>query len=271
MESQNIFRSEEMSLIQILIQAESARAAVSELGELGVIQFRDLNPDVTSFQRHYVNEVKRVDEMERRLRFLTSQFEKAGIKKKATTLQYSRAKNIRELDELDEKLKELEEDIIQMNKNEASLAKNQLELTELKHVLRETDILFDESSFTSLSNATEELEQEQNRTIKLTFVTGVIKREKRNIFERILWRSLRGNLFMKMAKLTKPFPIPKLVRKPKRTFSSFFVKVNKLDLKLKRFVNLSVPLYTHVPKLKMLEENSLFKFLKDWKILLKFF
>jgi V-type H+-transporting ATPase subunit a len=31
-------------------QSEAAYACVSELGELGLVQFRDLNPDVNAFQ-----------------------------------------------------------------------------------------------------------------------------------------------------------------------------------------------------------------------------
>ena len=38
-----------------------------------------LNPDVSAFQRKFINEVRRCEEMERKLRFLRSQLEKAGI------------------------------------------------------------------------------------------------------------------------------------------------------------------------------------------------
>merc|ERR1711874_872272 len=61
----SLFRSEEMSLCQLFLQAEAAYACVSELGELGLVQFRDLNPETNTFQRKFVNEVRRCDEMER--------------------------------------------------------------------------------------------------------------------------------------------------------------------------------------------------------------
>ena len=38
-----LFRSEEMSLIQLYIPAEVAQPCVAELGELGKVQFRDVN------------------------------------------------------------------------------------------------------------------------------------------------------------------------------------------------------------------------------------
>ena len=37
-----LFRSEEMSLIQLYIPSEMAQPTVAELGELGLIQFRDV-------------------------------------------------------------------------------------------------------------------------------------------------------------------------------------------------------------------------------------
>ena len=97
----SLFRSEEMTLCQLFLQSEAAYACVSELGELGLVQFRDvsynhnenktynliivhnvcfqLNPDVNAFQRKFVNEVRRCDEMERKLRYLEKEIKKDGI------------------------------------------------------------------------------------------------------------------------------------------------------------------------------------------------
>uniref|UniRef100_A0A1B0G7F3 V-type proton ATPase subunit a n=1 Tax=Glossina morsitans morsitans TaxID=37546 RepID=A0A1B0G7F3_GLOMM len=61
------------------LQSEAAYACVSELRELGLVQFRDLNPDVNAFQRKFVNEVRRCDEMERKLRYLEKEIKKDNI------------------------------------------------------------------------------------------------------------------------------------------------------------------------------------------------
>ena len=53
----SLFRSEEMALCQLFLQSEAAYSCVSELGELGLVQFRDLNPETNAFQRKFVNEV----------------------------------------------------------------------------------------------------------------------------------------------------------------------------------------------------------------------
>ena len=39
----SIFRSERMSLWQLILQNESAYQSLSEMGELGIIQFRDVS------------------------------------------------------------------------------------------------------------------------------------------------------------------------------------------------------------------------------------
>ena len=38
-----LFRSEEMTLCQLFLQSEAAYACVSELGELGLVQFKDVS------------------------------------------------------------------------------------------------------------------------------------------------------------------------------------------------------------------------------------
>ena len=39
----SIFRSEEMTLCQFFLQSEAAYACVAELGELGIVQFKDVS------------------------------------------------------------------------------------------------------------------------------------------------------------------------------------------------------------------------------------
>lgn len=43
----SLFRSEEMRLCQLFLQTEAAYACVSELGELGLVQFKDVSNGVT--------------------------------------------------------------------------------------------------------------------------------------------------------------------------------------------------------------------------------
>lgn len=75
----DLMRSEKMTFVQLIIPVESAHRAISYLGELGILQFRDLNVDKSPFQRTFVNQVKRCAEMSRKLRFFKDQISKAGV------------------------------------------------------------------------------------------------------------------------------------------------------------------------------------------------
>mmetsp|Transcript_13957 Transcript_13957/g.15823 ORF Transcript_13957/g.15823 Transcript_13957/m.15823 type:complete len:101 (-) Transcript_13957:242-544(-) len=70
------FRSEPMEYISLIMNEDAAHDCLADLGKLGVIQFTDLNPELTPFQRRYVSYVKRCDELERKLRFFNAGIEK---------------------------------------------------------------------------------------------------------------------------------------------------------------------------------------------------
>ena len=49
----SLFRSEKMELIQMILNSEASYLCIAELGELGVLQFRDLNTNVNSFEKKF--------------------------------------------------------------------------------------------------------------------------------------------------------------------------------------------------------------------------
>ncbi|XP_026745075.1 V-type proton ATPase 116 kDa subunit a-like isoform X3 [Trichoplusia ni] len=140
----SLFRSEEMTLCQLFLQSEAAYACVSELGELGLVQFRDLNPDVNAFQRKFVNEVRRCDEMERKLRYLEKEIRRDGIPMLEIPGECPEAPQPREMIDLEATFEKLENELREVNQNAEALKRNYLELTELKHILRKTQVFFDE-------------------------------------------------------------------------------------------------------------------------------
>ena len=81
----DLFRSEPMQLVQLIIPIESAHRTVSYLGDLGLLQFKDLNADKSPFQRTYAAQIRRSGEMARRLRFFKEQMLKAGVSPKYST------------------------------------------------------------------------------------------------------------------------------------------------------------------------------------------
>ncbi|XP_022215676.1 V-type proton ATPase 116 kDa subunit a1 isoform X6 [Drosophila obscura] len=213
----SLFRSEEMALCQLFLQSEAAYACVSELGELGLVQFRDLNPDVNAFQRKFVNEVRRCDEMERKLRYLEKEINKDGIPM-LDTGESPEAPQPREMIDLEATFEKLENELREVNQNAEALKRNFLELTELKHILRKTQVFFDEQEGgvnQTTESMTRALITDEARTagasmgpVQLGFVAGVILRERLPAFERMLWRACRGNVFLRQAMIETPLEDP---------------------------------------------------------------
>ncbi|XP_020641270.1 V-type proton ATPase 116 kDa subunit a 1 isoform X10 [Pogona vitticeps] len=206
-----LFRSEEMTLAQLFLQSEAAYCCVSELGELGKVQFRDLNPDVNVFQRKFVNEVRRCEEMDRKLRFVEKEIKKANIPI-TDTGENPEVPFPRDMIDLEANFEKIENELKEINTNQEALKRNFLELTELKFILRKTQQFFDEMADPDLleesSSLLEPSEMGRGTPLRLGFVAGVINRERIPTFERMLWRVCRGNVFLRQAEIENPLEDP---------------------------------------------------------------
>ncbi|KAK9126838.1 hypothetical protein Scep_015684 [Stephania cephalantha] len=215
MPSMDFMRSEKMTFVQLIIPVESAHRAVSYLGDLGLLQFKDLNNDKSPFQRTFVSQVKRCAEMTRKLRFLKDQISKAGLASSALPAVQPDI----ELENLELQLAEHETEIIEMNANTEKLRQTYNELLEFKLVLQKA------SSFvvsTKGHSITEDRELDENVYSRddyvdrsslleqdmqpgpsnqsgLRFITGIICQSKISRFERMLFRATRGNMFFNQA------------------------------------------------------------------------
>ncbi|KAJ7749299.1 V-type ATPase, V0 complex, 116kDa subunit family [Mycena maculata] len=225
----SLFRSEQMSLVQLFVPTEVAHDTVAELGELGNVQFKDLNPSINPFQRSFVGEIRRIDEMARRVRFFATQIEKEKDVIPIRPL-YDSAPLItvgpraaQTIDELDVTLAEHESRLIRMNESYQTLSERTKELVEARHVLRETAVFFDKAQVqhsdirSSFDDSSAPLLQHDERESQfsttgvqfdLEFVAGTIDRARVPTFERVLWRVLRGNLYMNHTDIAEPFVDP---------------------------------------------------------------
>ncbi|XP_075971243.1 V-type proton ATPase 116 kDa subunit a 1-like isoform X2 [Anticarsia gemmatalis] len=236
----SLFRSEEMTLCQLFLQSEAAYACVSELGELGLVQFRDLNPDVNAFQRKFVNEVRRCDEMERKLRYLEKEIRRDGIPMLEIPGECPEAPQPREMIDLEATFEKLENELREVNQNAEALKRNFLELTELKHILRKTQVFFDEheggaSTTESMTRAL--ISDDPNRHIghvQLGFVAGVILRERIPAFERMLWRACRGNVFLRQAEIDTPLEDPSSSDQVYKSVFIIFFQGDQLKTRVKK-------------------------------------
>ncbi|XP_059435351.1 V-type proton ATPase subunit a3-like [Corylus avellana] len=217
-----LLRSEAMQLVQLIIPMESAHVTVSYIGDLGLIQFKDLNADKSPFLRTYAAQIKKCAEMARKLRFFKEQMLKAGFspKKSATQVDIN-------VDDLEVKLGELEAELIEINANGEKLQRAYNELVEYTLVLQKAGEFFHaaHSSASELQREYESrhigeesldtpllLEQEKStdssKQVKLGFLTGLVPREKFMAFERIIFRATRGNVFLRQAVVEDPVTDP---------------------------------------------------------------
>jgi V-type H+-transporting ATPase subunit a len=65
----DLWRSEEMELVRLLIPSESAHDTVAAMGDVGLLQFKDLNTEKSAFQRTYANQVQSDSEIHQRFDF----------------------------------------------------------------------------------------------------------------------------------------------------------------------------------------------------------
>ncbi|KFQ70096.1 V-type proton ATPase 116 kDa subunit a isoform 1, partial [Phaethon lepturus] len=108
----------------------------------------------------------------------------------------------------------IENELKEINTNQEALKRNFLELTELKFILRKTQQFFDEVRIPGVdlleesSSLLEPSEMGRGAPLRLGFVAGVINRERIPMFERMLWRVCRGNVFLRQAEIENPLEDP---------------------------------------------------------------
>uniref|UniRef100_A0A8C5NBC1 V-type proton ATPase subunit a n=1 Tax=Gouania willdenowi TaxID=441366 RepID=A0A8C5NBC1_GOUWI len=197
-----VFRSEEMCLAQLFLQSGSEYDCISELGELGV----------SSFQRRFVSEIKRCEEMERILGYLLREIQKANIAIPEEA-ESPVAPPPRQVLEIMEQLQRLEMELSEVAKNKEKLQRNLLELIEYTHMLKITrTFIHSRSRVSALGPQYEEfptMETDlaggctgmQRLGAKLGFISGLIERVKVEAFERMLWRICKGYTILSYAEV----------------------------------------------------------------------
>lgn len=233
------FRSEEMVLAQLFIQPEAAYYVISELGETGTVQFRDLNEDVNAFQKKFVNEVRRCDELERKLRYIENEVNKEKVKIPDIT-EFPRAPNPREMIDLEAHLEKNENEIKELSESAVNLKSNYLELIELRQVLEKTQQFFNEQGSANEIDTTqyralvtEDMQTTSSRG-RLGFIAGVIKRERVHAFERMLWRISRGNILVRQAEVEQLLEDPATGHEMKKTVFVAFFQGEQLKSRIKK-------------------------------------
>lgn len=149
-----VFRSAEMSLLQLFIPVDTARQTIYSLGLLDIIQFRDLNSLVNAFQRSFISELRRLDNFNRQFVYFKSlmgrknidivfdKFESRGELEGGDLSSTDVIPTQGAIDELSTNSQFLEDRLIQLTDATDSLYASQKSLKELVETIRGVDLFF---------------------------------------------------------------------------------------------------------------------------------
>uniref|UniRef100_A0A8C7FSC0 V-type proton ATPase subunit a n=1 Tax=Oncorhynchus kisutch TaxID=8019 RepID=A0A8C7FSC0_ONCKI len=190
------FRSEEVCLVQLFLQSGSAYNCVSELGELGLVEFRDLNPNVNSFQRKFVNEVRRCEEMEKTFTYLEQEIVRSLFPPQAgplpTPSPLPAAPQPRELMAIEEESERLARELREVRRGEREVLRKEGEL-QADYPNKVLPGIFPSRVFFRLLPS---------------FVAGVVHPWKVPSFERLLWRACRGYIIVDFREMEERLELP---------------------------------------------------------------
>eukprot|EP00286_Rhodomonas_abbreviata_P027937 CAMPEP_0181303760 /NCGR_PEP_ID=MMETSP1101-20121128/8742_1 /TAXON_ID=46948 /ORGANISM="Rhodomonas abbreviata, Strain Caron Lab Isolate" /LENGTH=958 /DNA_ID=CAMNT_0023409379 /DNA_START=207 /DNA_END=3083 /DNA_ORIENTATION=- len=213
------FRSEEMCLVQLFIQSEAAHATLQELGKGGSIQFKDLNSDKSAFQRLFVQDVRRCDDMSRILRLLKGMTESEKMKPRPNN-----EVEVEHLHELHDQLVDMEKELKDHTGSMQQLLRQKIELEEHRHVLREGAQWFQQAYSRGVSFTAPQTDPDQGVELTgmeegitagapragsvLGHIAGCIPTA--NIFDmsQTLFRATRGNMLLKHEEINAPMYDP---------------------------------------------------------------
>ncbi|WKY07312.1 hypothetical protein Q1695_007057 [Nippostrongylus brasiliensis] len=227
----SLYRSEPMRLCEMILVKDAAYDCVGELGKRGNVQFNDLNANKNIFQRTFVREVRRCEELERKLRFLERQVVECvpGIDLLPIDATGIETPSHFEINHLEAEVDELERNFVELNKNDSCIRKNLNEMREFEYVLQRVEQFFEVHMEDEAINNIEAPDDEQDtihksisagghisgqNDVPLTpllndekgenawFVAGVIPLDKKNTFERVLWRACRRTAFVRISDVT---------------------------------------------------------------------
>lgn len=233
----SLLRGEDMALSQIYFQSQVAYQCMAHLGELGLVQFRDLNPDVNAFQRKFVNEVRRCEELERKLRYVRTEIEKDEDIKLTEAEETCEAPKQKDFNTLETQMETLEHDLLEVNSNKDALKKNHLELIELRHILVKAAAFFEEHTVV-LEQTSISMEGPNvvvaNSMYRLGFIAGILNRDRVPSFELMLWRMCRGNVFLKTAEIDEETEDPLTGTIEVKTVFIIFFQGEQLKMKCRK-------------------------------------
>eukprot|EP00611_Tribonema_gayanum_P016592 TRINITY_DN2898_c0_g1_i2.p1 TRINITY_DN2898_c0_g1~~TRINITY_DN2898_c0_g1_i2.p1 ORF type:complete len:922 (+),score=339.06 TRINITY_DN2898_c0_g1_i2:250-3015(+) len=295
------FRSEDMTYVSLIMNEDAAHSCISDLGKLGVVQFTDLNPELTPFQRRYVNFIKRIDELERKIKFFGEEIHKFGLHAAyqgevgpfidsggvvpgapaaADGAQPGSPpaprSGVQLLETMERDMEKEEQSLVELNRYSERLTAEYNEKVEFQEVLLKTRGFFVSQVQVSRLHEEERVAgayqagdveggakgslaslradargpqldsprephpllgagmREGAPEIKFSYIAGVVNLDDRSRFERQLFRSTRGNCYVRFSEIEQPLVDPSTGEAvPKLVFLVFF-KSAAIEAKIKK-------------------------------------
>lgn len=227
-----LWRSEDMILLSLQMQREVAHDAVMKLGELGQFQFLDLNANVSAFQRDFVPEVRRCDEMDRRLRFLLEEMSKADVQPLSSGCLEGET-----MFSLEKKVEDVFSEVSQLNESYSSLIEKRNQTKEHLEILsREYGGSSGEGVF---------------------LLTGVIPVERLAVLEQMIYRITRGNSIMHCDSIETPFYSASSNTATYKSVFALYFSAHRLQEKLRKVCDANgCTIYPHAEGIVQLREMS---------------
>lgn len=214
----SLFQSAHMKLVQIIERNDAARAVVAELGERGIFQFRDMNSGTTFFKRTFSDDVRRCDEIERRLGALKRALDQGDVRVMARHEEGLRVP----LSELDASVSHYEAELRELSTQVGALRRNHNSLREQRLVLEVCGALYHgvvgastssaparaaPAAFSAPAAASGAPAEQPSVLASLVFnefatpsddgllqyIVGTMPRARAAAFERVVYRASRGN------------------------------------------------------------------------------
>lgn len=279
-----------MEYISLIVNEDAAHDCLADLGRLSVVQFTDLNPDLTPFQRRYVSYVKRCDELERKLRFFANECDKFNLElepagdietfiNSPTIGGGSDKTGAQLLETLEVELESYENQLKELNSYSEKLTIEYNEKVELQEVLEKARKFFmtdaPRLAVSELSSAkygrgndgrTETLLGDEgglDLDMRFSSITGVVSTEEKARFERMIFRATRGNCFVRFAAIKQPITDPNTGELVEKSVFIVFYKSASIESKLKKICDAfmahrySLPDMDDAPAIdRMLTENA---------------
>ncbi|XP_060809698.1 V-type proton ATPase 116 kDa subunit a 1-like [Amyelois transitella] len=195
-----MLRSDFMTLFDLYLQPETAFKILAYLGEVGCVQFLDMNQNVQAFRRCYVSEICRCSEIERILRYMEDEMKKHNIPPGRSRFD-PKPLMPNEMLPLENMLEKWESELLELSANNANLLKLYSEMTEMHYVLDSVEPMLGDAEIRN-EDITRDL---QGKGGQLMLVTGVVRRVRSYAFQMMLWRISLGNIYYRQAQEDRIF------------------------------------------------------------------